>query len=135
MLRKTTRVVEISTCWETAAFGGSGPNFINLAVSIQTNQDVNVLKSGIIRQIENELGRVRTTDKNAARTIDLDIILFDGQVVEPALWERAYLALTVAELFPNLQEVASGRFLPAIAAELAVMQPAVIRPGFLNPTG
>ena len=135
MLRQAADVLAISSCWESAAFESSGPNFINLAVSLQTPLDMNRLKTEIIASIEQALGRVRSPDKNAPRTIDLDIIVFDGQVVDPALWQRAYLALTVAELFPDLAEPNTARPLNAVAAQLVRLQPAVLRAGFLPPTG
>lgn len=133
-LSRAARVVKTSACWETSPFDGSGPNFINLAVCLSTHLDISALKSGLIASIENELGRVRTADKNAPRTIDLDIIVFDGRVINPALWERAYLALTISEFLPDLQETSSGRSLHSIASELSALQPAILRPGFLSPT-
>jgi 7,8-dihydro-6-hydroxymethylpterin-pyrophosphokinase len=47
------------------------------------------------------MGRVRTEDKNASRPIDLDIILFDGDVIDPGIWQHVHMAVPVAELFPN----------------------------------
>lgn len=135
LLRQAATVTGISTCWESAAFESSGPNFINLAVNLQTPLDAAHLKTEVIASIERALGRVRLPDKNAPRTIDIDIIVFDGQVVEPALWQRAYLALTVGELCPGLVEPITGRALSAVAATLIASQPAQQRPGFLSFTG
>jgi 7,8-dihydro-6-hydroxymethylpterin-pyrophosphokinase len=41
-------------------------------------------------------------DKNAPRTIDLDIILLNGEILDGDLWKKAFVALPVSELQPNL---------------------------------
>ena len=46
---------------------------------------INDLKKLVLHPIENKLGRVRTRDKYLPRTIDLDIIIFDSEVVDPNL--------------------------------------------------
>ncbi len=57
------------------------PNFLNAAVLIETDLTAAELKEQVLQVIERELGRVRTADKNAPRTIDLDIALFGDQVL------------------------------------------------------
>ena len=62
-----------------------------------------------LRKIEADLGRVRTADKYAPRTIDLDLSLFgdqvlsgsDYQVPDPELTRLAHLAIPLAELAPE----------------------------------
>ena len=68
--------------WETQAVGSPGPNFLNTAVKITTGLEMSALKLSVLRSVEQELGRVRTSDKNAPRTIDLDIIVFDDEICE-----------------------------------------------------
>ena len=36
----------------------------------------------LLKQIENKLERVRTKNKNGPRTIDLDIVLFNNQILD-----------------------------------------------------
>ena len=48
------------------------------------------------------MGRVRSADKNAPRPIDLDIILFDGQILDPTLWLFAHRAVPMAEIQPDI---------------------------------
>jgi 2-amino-4-hydroxy-6-hydroxymethyldihydropteridine diphosphokinase len=117
-LREHTRLIALSRCWESEAIGSSGPNFLNMAACIETPLDAAELKEHVLARIEQQLGRVRTADKNAPRTMDLDITLFDGQVRDAHLWERAYLALTIAELLPDLCHPESGETLPQVAARL-----------------
>ncbi len=64
------------------------------------------------------MGRVRTADRNAPRTLDIDIILFDGVVLDDALWERSFIAIPLAELLPSLPHPATGETLADLAARL-----------------
>jgi 2-amino-4-hydroxy-6-hydroxymethyldihydropteridine diphosphokinase len=102
LLQKSCAVKAISQVWETAAMGSDGPNFLNTAVKIHTFFRVQELKENVLQNIEKKLGRVRITDKYAPRTIDLDIIIFDNQVLDPNLWERNFIALPMSEIFPDL---------------------------------
>lgn len=118
LLREMVTVYTFSTVWETDAVGTSGPRFLNTAAWISTPLSANELKTQVISVIENRLGRVRTEDKYAPRTIDLDIILFDEQVIDDNLWTRDFLALTIAELRPDLEQPGEGRTLNQIAQSL-----------------
>jgi len=101
-------VLATSTVWESAPFDGSAqPNFWNAAVFFETSLSANELKFTAIDEIENALHRVRDPgDKNAARTIDIDIALFNREILrvgnstipDPALLERAFIAIPLAEL-------------------------------------
>jgi len=103
LLSRKTLILQQSRVWETEAVGGSGPNYLNVAVQISSDLEPDAVKKDIIQQIENQLGRVRTEDKYAPRTIDIDIILFNGQVMDTNLWTKAFIALPVADLVPQLQ--------------------------------
>ena len=107
-LQKLMTLLRVSRVWESAPVGTAGPNFLNAAILAQTPLDQNDLKTGIIAPLEAKLGRVRTPDKNAPRTIDLDIILYDGQVIDLPLWRFAHRAVPVAELLPDLRSEAGG---------------------------
>ena len=126
LLKKQVKVTRTSSTWESAAVGSNGPNMLNAAVMINTSLDLADLKEKLVHPLENQLGRVRTQDKNAPRTIDIDIILYDKQVVEPALWEYAFRAVPVAQLAPELLS-ADGETLIMVAQQLAKSTPIWIR--------
>ncbi len=120
MLEGQVKLVAMSRAWETPAVGHAGaPDYINAALLVRTTLDPPELKSRVIRPIEAALGRVRTQDKNAPRPIDIDLLLYDGQVLDPQIWRQAYLAVPVAELFPNLTDPESGAPLAQVAVSLA----------------
>lgn len=118
LLREQVNLLEISSTWETGAVGTRGPNYLNAAARIATSLEAEQLKWQVLRSIETTLGRVRSSDKYAPRPIDLDVIIFDGVVVDDTLWERAYIALTVAELLPDFSHPQNGRRLADIAQDL-----------------
>jgi 2-amino-4-hydroxy-6-hydroxymethyldihydropteridine diphosphokinase len=123
LLRKYVEVEAISTIWESPPEGGSGPDFLNAAILIRTDLDEEDLRNQILRRIESQLGRIRTTDQNAPRTIDLDILIFDGQVLDDQIWLRAYLALPLSELIPDLIQPTNGESLKEIAESLIASTP------------
>lgn len=118
LLSQATVIEVKSHIWETEAVGSSGPNFLNIAVRIDTAFDVDKIKKEIINPIEQELKRVRTEDKYAPRTIDIDIIIFRNQVLDPNLWEKAFIALPVSELMPDLPHPLHEVSLAQIAGKL-----------------
>lgn len=77
------------------------PAFLNGAALIETPLDRPKLKEWL-RGVEADLGRVRSADKDGPRTIDLDIVVFNGGIVDPQVYERGFLRRAVAELCPAL---------------------------------
>ena len=102
-LAKSVEMIKVSSTWETIAVGSDGPNFLNTAFHIETDLNAEKLKRDVINTIEYQLGRVRTSDKNAPRTIDIDIVLFDGVLYDQNLWKKAFVAIPMSELLPDLQ--------------------------------
>jgi 2-amino-4-hydroxy-6-hydroxymethyldihydropteridine diphosphokinase len=115
LLRQKITIVRLSSVWESPPAGTSGPDYLNLAVMAITPLEAGELKEEILRPLENQLGRVRTADKNAPRPIDLDIILFNNQL---------------AEILPEFISP-QGLPLAEIASELAKNTPIHLKPGVL----
>jgi 2-amino-4-hydroxy-6-hydroxymethyldihydropteridine diphosphokinase len=109
-LKKYFSINSASIFYETQAIGNSqDPHFINGVIEIETTVSPLNLKNSILRPIELLLGRIRTNDKNAPRTIDLDILVYGDQVIklddmtipDPQIRERDFLAFSLAELAPS----------------------------------
>ena len=100
-------------------------DYLNAAVLIETALDPLAIRDKL-REIEANLGRFRTEDKFAPRTIDLDLCILGDRVLDhellslpdPDLLERAYLAVTLAELRPDFLHPITGDSLEEIAHEL-----------------
>jgi 2-amino-4-hydroxy-6-hydroxymethyldihydropteridine diphosphokinase len=124
LLSERTDVVDVSSVYETAPVGTEDQaNFLNAAAVIRTPHSASVLKHQVLSEIEKTLGRVRTEDKNAPRTIDLDIALFDYDVLEvghrhipdPDIEVYAHLAVPLAEVAPYYVHPEVGRAIKEIA--------------------
>ena len=83
--------------------------FLNCAVTIETALTVTALFS-LCTRIERDLGRVRF-EKNASRTIDLDILLYGTEIIQtdslviphPRMDTRKFVLAPLAELVPELR--------------------------------
>jgi 2-amino-4-hydroxy-6-hydroxymethyldihydropteridine diphosphokinase len=118
LLRQELTILRVSSVWESAPVGGQGPNYLNAAVLAISQRNALLLKKRILRPLEAQLGRIRSLDKNSPRPIDLDIIFFDHQLLDPTLWDHAFRAVPVSEILPpDLAELV--RPLSAAAASLA----------------
>ncbi|MDM8528679.1 2-amino-4-hydroxy-6-hydroxymethyldihydropteridine diphosphokinase [Anaerolineales bacterium HSG24] len=112
-LARRCHLLAVSSVWETAPVGlaSSQPNFLNAVVLIQTPLSAAVLKYQLLADIEYALGRVRHQDKHAPRTIDIDIMLFNRQILtigtrqipDAEILERAFVAIPLAEIAPDYQ--------------------------------
>ena len=97
-----------SSIWRTKAVGSEADDFLNVAVMISTDCELSCLKEMVIGEIENSLGRIRTSDKNAPRTIDLDIIVFNDQVLDAAIFNLDHVLLPFFDLLPDLYSSDDG---------------------------
>lgn len=114
-----------SPIYEADPVGNPGtPRFLNAAVRVTTDLPPGELKFDVIRPLERQLGRVRTADPNAPRTIDIDIAAMEGLVVDreelrlpdPEIVTRAHLAVPLADVAPGFRHPDLGITLREIAA-------------------
>ena len=126
LLAARCRLVSTSPVYETEAVRSTGqPNFLNAAALIETGLTAAGLKAEVLEPIERQLGRVHTEDKFAARTVDLDIALFNDEVIDlagqripnPDIMQYAHVAVPLADLEPfkrhpetgqNMQDIVVG---------------------------
>ena len=101
-LKDIDRHCQFSSIWETPPVGSQGPFFLNAAVKLNTSLPTpEALKFDLFRPLEEKMGRLRSTDKFAPRTIDIDVLIFDEILVEPLLFKFPHLYIPMAEIFPN----------------------------------
>ncbi|MFQ5398149.1 MAG: 2-amino-4-hydroxy-6-hydroxymethyldihydropteridine diphosphokinase [Anaerolineae bacterium] len=132
MLAGQCRVAAVSPVYETVPAGLlDQPNFYNAAVLIETGKSAAQIKEGLLGQIENRLGRMRQADKNAPRTIDADLVLFNDEAFEyncedgscrrvpdPDLLRFAHVAVPVADLVGDMPHPETGEPIARIAQRL-----------------
>lgn len=133
MLSQVVKLKSHSSAWETPPAGTDiGPNFINAVALISTDYTANELRRQVLRQIESQLNRVRTSNQNAPRTIDLDIIIINQRIVDPHIWEQAYLAIPLVEIGVDLINPSENETLSQIAYRLAHQTSIQRRPEILT---
>jgi 2-amino-4-hydroxy-6-hydroxymethyldihydropteridine diphosphokinase len=92
-------------------------DYLNCVIQICTRMKPLQLKYNILRRIEALLGRKRTKDKFAARTIDLDLIVYGKvkskssklSIPDPVILKRQYIALGLYKLNPGLNIPGLGK--------------------------
>ena len=104
-------VVAVSQLRETEPVGVvDQPPFLNGAVAVDTTLTPRELLA-LLLEIERSLGRVRT-ERWGPRTVDLDLLVFGGEVVDepglsvphPQLHERRFALEPLVELDPELED-------------------------------
>ncbi len=98
LLAQKVNISTISSFRKTQPIGiKSQPEFTNGAVKIKTTMVQEELKT-VLTDIENKLGRDRQAPKYGPRTIDLDIILWNGEVVDTDFYTREFVRESVKEI-------------------------------------
>lgn len=126
-LNQLQRILNSSSIWESPPIGSKGPNFLNAVIHLESDCDYEGLKWKILRPLETKMGRIRTADKFAPRQIDLDILIFDGILLELNMWQLAYMASPCSELLPDLNHPETGLTLSVIAEKIAKEQHTILR--------
>ncbi len=127
-----TRVLAQSSRYRTAPIDSSGPDYINAVACIDTALPALDLLDAL-QAIELAHGRERPY-RNAPRTLDLDILLYDGQRIDhprltvphPRMTERAFVLVPLLEIAPHIALPGAG---PAASFSAQVAQQEIVRLG------
>jgi 2-amino-4-hydroxy-6-hydroxymethyldihydropteridine diphosphokinase len=97
---------KLSSVYETAPWGFEDDTpFLNRALEVETILDPAGILNAVLR-IEQELGRDRIAGGFASRTIDIDILLYNGEIISapglviphPSLPGRRFALVPLAEI-------------------------------------
>ena len=120
----------IAPVYETSAVGGppDQPPYLNSAIRIFTTLDPFELLAAT-QHIENQLGRKRP-ERWAARTIDIDILLFGDERIKsealtiphPRMHERLFVLAPLGDVAPDVTHPGIGSAVQAIAKQLATSE-------------
>jgi 2-amino-4-hydroxy-6-hydroxymethyldihydropteridine diphosphokinase len=101
--------VDLSPLYRSAPVDSSGPDYLNAVARIATTlQPLELL--AVLQAIENRQGRERPY-RNAPRTLDLDLLLFDEQTLDlptlvvphPRMHLRAFVLRPLLDLAPHMK--------------------------------
>lgn len=70
-----------SPVYSSPAVGMEGDDFLNAVVKVETNHSIDEVQT-ICDDIERKQGRVRTSNKFSSRTMDIDMLLYDNEIIE-----------------------------------------------------
>ena len=132
-LSRAGNVTARSSLYETepvGPFSGDQPRFVNAAVQLETEMEPEALLEFLLAT-ERRYGRERRNaagrdQQGAPRTLDLDLLLVDGVVMETArltlphlaLAERRFVLQPLSEIAPHLRHPVLGRTMEELLASL-----------------
>lgn len=126
MAARRIRVLKVSSFYQSPAWPDpSHPPYVNAVALVQTPLGPAGLLAAL-HEIEAAFGRERSVP-NAPRTLDLDLIDYDGRVEEgppvlphPRAAGRAFVLKPIADIAPAWRHPVSGK---PVAALLAALPP------------
>lgn len=123
--RQDVEIRHVSFFYKTPAWPDpADPAFVNAVAAVQSRlQPVELLM--LLHGVETALGRLRSAP-NAPRTLDLDLLDYDGRVVDtpqltlphPRLASRSFVLVPLRDVAPDWQHPVSGQGLAELLAGL-----------------
>ncbi|ELQ17103.1 2-amino-4-hydroxy-6-hydroxymethyldihydropteridine pyrophosphokinase [Xanthomonas translucens DAR61454] len=120
-LRQRFGPIVVSPTYRTAAVGFDGPSFLNNAVSLHTEWELEVLCAWL-HALEDAHGRDRSGPRFSNRALDIDMVFYGDRIVEgpghlriprPEL-RHAFVLKPLADIAADFVDPLSGRSLGAL---------------------
>ncbi len=115
LFKRNIAIVQTSSLYETEPLTLNQGWYINQVIQLDTNLPPQTLLN-ILKQLEHDLGR-KARSRWAKREIDLDILLYDQQIIDTVdlviphagLTERKFVLVPLAEIAPAVIEPRTGK--------------------------
>lgn len=115
-LREHFGEVSVSPAYRSAAVGFDGAVFVNLALGLDTTLSPEALNDWL-HALEDRHGRRRDVPRYSDRTLDLDIVFYDDQVLDGPghlqiprnELQHAFVLKPIADIAPDFRDPISGR--------------------------
>lgn len=91
-------IIKVSPMIRTKPVGiADQPDYTNGAVKIATPMDRKELNV-LLKEVEDELGRDRSAPKYSPRTMDLDMVVWNGRIIDKDYYTRDFLRRSVQDV-------------------------------------
>jgi 2-amino-4-hydroxy-6-hydroxymethyldihydropteridine diphosphokinase len=115
-LREHFGALVVSPAYRSAAVGFEGAEFVNLAVGLDTEMSPEALNDWL-HALEHRHGRRRDVPRYSDRTLDIDIVFYDDQVLDGPghlqiprnELQHAFVLRPIADIAPDFRHPVSGR--------------------------
>ena len=105
----------LSPVYESKSVGFNGGNFYNLVAGFDTEESIEHIKEKL-SHVESRFGRTRQENRFSARTLDLDLLLYDDIVrhdsqvnlPHPDIQRYAFVLRPLAYIAPDLRHPETG---------------------------
>lgn len=137
LLRQSFGGVDVSPVFASESADGEGAaGYLNLVVQVDTALAVGALKA-LLRDIEQQCGRIRSGEKQSACPLDIDLLLYGDQtgVVDgvtlphPDILRRSYVLRPLSLLAPCRAHPVQKKTFAALWQMLAPLAPALVPAG------
>ena len=114
-LKQAFGALTLSSVYESDAVGFAGDAFYNMVIACDVETAVHETNQ-ILRAIEDANGRDRSGPKFSSRTLDLDLLLYDGLILDEGglklpraeILKNAFVLWPLAEIAPDLKHPETG---------------------------
>ena len=101
ILEEKVEIIKVSAMIRTKPVGiADQPDYTNGAVKVATPLGRNELNR-LLKEIEDELGRDRTAPKFSPRTMDLDMVVWNGRIIDKDYYTRDFLRSSVQQVISS----------------------------------
>ena len=111
--------IDISPVYEARSVGFEGDDFFNLVAAFDTSKDVDEVEKEL-RQIEYVHGRSRNETRFSSRTLDIDLLLYNGlvskkhKIPREDITKYAFVIKPLFDLAPDLVHPETGQSIAEI---------------------
>ena len=117
-LRERFGDLTLSPVYRSPPFGFDGDEFLNAVAGLETEQSPQAIHDELER-IHEVAGRTRNRNENVARTLDIDLLLYDQLIVDEGpirlprrdVLEYSFVLQPLVDIAPELIHPVSGRTL------------------------
>ena len=133
LAERGVKLAKVSTFYTTPAWPDpADPPYVNAIARVETEFPPAGLMA-IVHQVESAFDRTRSA-KNAPRTLDLDLIDYDGRVEEgpptlphPRMAKRAFVLIPLSDVAPGWRHPVTGLTVEQLIAALPDLERAAVK--------